>query len=87
MTSTIVQAITLALLKFLSSKVQGFSLKAISTLGLDKEYKRIEEEKDAALKALAEFKKVALDTTLTPEQKDKKHEEIADSIADKLRNM
>ena len=35
----------------------------------------------------AEFKKISEDKTLTPEQKDKKHEEIADSIADKLRNM
>ncbi len=87
MTGTIVQAITLALLKFLTPKIEGFSLKVLSVTGLDKEYKRIEEEKDAALKALSEFKKVSLDTTLTPEQKDKKHEEIADSIADKLRNM
>ena len=87
MQSTIIQAITLAFLKFLSSKSIEFKNKAASVMGLDKEYKRIETEKDAALKALAEFKKVSQDTTLTPQEKDKKHEEIADSIADKLRNM
>lgn len=87
MQSTIIQAITLALLKFLTPKIEGFRLKVLSVLELDKEYKRIEAEKDAALKALAEFKKVSNDQSLTPAQKDKKHEEIADSIADKLRNM
>ena len=61
--------------------------KAMSVLGLDKEYKRIEAEKNAALKALEDFKKVSNDQTLTPAEKDKRHEEIADSIADKLRNI
>ena len=87
MQSTIIQAITLAFLKFLTNKSVEFRNKAASVIGLDKEYKRIETEKDAALKALAEFKKISDDKTLTPAQKDKKHEEIADSIADKLRNM
>lgn len=87
MQSTIIQAITLAFLKFLSNKSIEFKNKAASVIGLDKEYKRIETEKDAALKALAEFKKISDDKTLTSEQKDKKHEEIANSIADKLRNM
>ena len=87
MQSTIIQAITLAFLKFLTNKSVEFRNKAASVIGLNKEYKRIETEKDAALKALAEFKKISDDKTLTPAQKDKKHEEIADSIADKLRNM
>ena len=87
MQSTIIQAITLAFLKFLTNKSVEFRNKAASVIGFDKEYKRIETEKDAALKALAEFKKISDDKTLTPAQKDKKHEEIADSIADKLRNM
>ena len=87
MLKTVLEALGLALLKIVISKSERGMNKAMSVLGLDKEYKRIEAEKDAALKALAEFKKVSNDQSLTPAQKDKKHEEIADSIADKLRNM
>ena len=87
MLKTVLEALGLALLKIVISKSERGMNKAMSVLGLDKEYKRIEAEKDAALKSLAEFKKVSNDQSLTPSQKDKKHEEIADSIADKLRNM
>ena len=87
MLNTVLEALGLALLKIVISKSERGMNKAMSVLGLDKEYKRIEAEKDAALKALAEFKKVSNDQSLTPAQKDKKHEEIADSIADKLRNI
>ena len=87
MLKTVLEALGLALLKIVISKSERGMNKAMSVLGLDKEYKRIEAEKDAALKSLAEFKKVSNDQSLTPAQKDKKHEEIADSIADKLRNI
>ena len=87
MLKTVLEALGLALLKIVISKSERGMNKAMSVLGLDKEYKRIEAEKDAALKALEDFKKVSNDQSLTPAQKDKKHEEIADSIADKLRNM
>ena len=87
MLKTVLEALGLALLKIVISKSERGMNKAMSVLGLDKEYKRINDEKNAALKALAEFKKVSNDQSLTPAQKDKKHEEIADSIADKLRNI
>lgn len=87
MLKTVFEALGLALLKIVISKSERGMNKAMSVLGLDKEYKRINDEKNAALKALAEFKKVSNDKSLTPAQKDKKHEEIADSIADKLRNI
>ena len=87
MLKTVLEALGLALLKIVISKSERGMNKAMSVLGLDKEYKRIEAEKDAALKALEDFKKVSNDQSLTPSQKDKKHEEIADSIADKLRNI
>lgn len=87
MLKTVLEALGLALLKVVISKSERGFNKAMSVLGLDKEYKRINDEKNAALKALEDFKKVSNDQSLTPAQKDKKHEEIADSIADKLRNM
>ena len=87
MLKTVLEALGLALLKIVISKSERAINKAMSVLGLDKEYKRIEAEKNAALKALEDFKKVSNDQTLTPAEKDKRHEEIADSIADKLRNM
>lgn len=87
MLKTVLEALGLALLKIVISKSERGMNKAMSILGLDKEYKRINDEKNAALKALEDFKKVSNDQSLTPAQKDKKHEEIADSIADKLRNM
>ena len=87
MLKTVLEALGLALLKIVISKSERAINKAMSVLGLDKEYKRIEAEKNAALKALEDFKKVSNDQTLTPAEKDKRHEEIADSIADKLRNI